>query len=221
MPLKDYYSTLQVSASATPAEIKKAYRMLAFKYHPDKNPESAFAEGHFKEIQEAYATLSHSGKRKQYDEERWLTGMYEESRNKKVINGAWLQRQSVLLRQYVQARHADKISTHNLYEYINELLSDHHMHLLEEEQPATQQAILKELLAATRYLKPEYVQLLTDRYKVLAQGDELLLQTIQQQLQESAQRAWWDAHLPYIVAAVTVILCIFMYWYGNSYKTFS
>jgi molecular chaperone DnaJ len=216
MPLKDYYTTLQVSATATPAEIKKAYRMLAFKYHPDKNPESAFAEGHFKEIQEAYATLSHSGKRKKYDEERWLTGMYEESRNKKIINGAWLLRQSVLLRQYVQAHHATKISATALYQYTNELLSDGHMHLLEQELPATQQAILKELLAATRYLKPEYMQLLTDKYKVLAQGNEHLLQTIQQQQQESAQRAWWDAHLPYIVAAVTVILCIFMYWYGNS-----
>jgi curved DNA-binding protein CbpA len=217
MPLKDYYTTLQVSATATPAEIKKAYRMLAFKYHPDKNPESAFAEGHFKEIQEAYATLSHSGKRKQYDEERWLTGMYEESRNKKVINGAWMLRQSVLLRQYVQARHADKISTHNLYEYINELLSDRHMHLLGQEQQAAQQhAILKELLATTKYMKPEYVSRLTERYNVLAQGNEHLLQTIQQQLQESTQRAWWDAYLPYIVAAVTVILCIFMYWYGNS-----
>lgn len=67
MAAKDYYKTLGVSKEATEAEIKKAYKKLAFKYHPDKNPGDKKAEEHFKEISEAYAVLSNKQKRAQYD----------------------------------------------------------------------------------------------------------------------------------------------------------
>jgi len=63
----DYYKTLGVGRTATAAEIKKAYRKLARKYHPDVNPENPDAEKKFKEIQEAYAVLSDNDRRKQYD----------------------------------------------------------------------------------------------------------------------------------------------------------
>lgn len=64
---KDFYNVLGVSKTASEAEIKKAYRSLAKKYHPDVNPNNKEAEDKFKEITEAYAVLSDSGKRKQYD----------------------------------------------------------------------------------------------------------------------------------------------------------
>jgi curved DNA-binding protein len=64
---KDYYKLLGVSESATPQEIKKAYRKLALKYHPDQNKGDKAAEAKFKEISEAYAVLSNPEKRKQYD----------------------------------------------------------------------------------------------------------------------------------------------------------
>jgi molecular chaperone DnaJ len=64
---EDYYSTLGVSRKASAADIKKAYRKLARKYHPDVNPGNPEAEQRFKQIQEAYAVLSDAEKRKQYD----------------------------------------------------------------------------------------------------------------------------------------------------------
>jgi len=63
---RDYYEILGISKDATETEIKKAYRKLAMKYHPDKNKEDD-AEGKFKEISEAYAVLSDEEKREQYD----------------------------------------------------------------------------------------------------------------------------------------------------------
>ena len=64
---QDYYKTLGVAKSATEQEIKKAFRKLAQKYHPDKNPDDKDAERKFKEVNEAYSVLSDAEKRSQYD----------------------------------------------------------------------------------------------------------------------------------------------------------
>lgn len=68
MDYKDYYQTLGLKKGATSEEIKRAYRKLAVKYHPDKNPGDKSAEEKFKEINEAYAVLSDPQKKAQYDQ---------------------------------------------------------------------------------------------------------------------------------------------------------
>lgn len=67
MEKRDYYDVLGVDKNVDDEELKKAYRKLAFKYHPDKNPNDPEAERKFKEVGEAYAVLSDSNKRAQYD----------------------------------------------------------------------------------------------------------------------------------------------------------
>lgn len=67
MDFKDYYKILDISKTATTAEVKKAYRKLAIKYHPDKNPNDKSAEAKFKEVNEANEILKDDKKRKEYD----------------------------------------------------------------------------------------------------------------------------------------------------------
>ena len=67
MPEKDYYEVLGVNKKASPEDIKRAYRKLAVKYHPDKNPGDKNAEDKFKEASNAYQVLSDPEKRKIYD----------------------------------------------------------------------------------------------------------------------------------------------------------
>ena len=68
MSTKNYYDILGVAKSATEAEIKKAYKKLAIQYHPDRNKGDKKSESKFKEINEAYQTLSDSVKKKNYDQ---------------------------------------------------------------------------------------------------------------------------------------------------------
>lgn len=71
---KNYYEILGVDSKATADELKKAYRKLSIKYHPDKNPDNKEAEEKFKEIAEAYSVLSDEEKRKKYDWEQTIGG---------------------------------------------------------------------------------------------------------------------------------------------------
>src|SRR3954469_2705086 len=67
MSKRDYYEVLGVSRASTEQEIKSAYRRLAIKFHPDKNPGDAEAEDKFKEAAEAYSVLSDAEQRRRYD----------------------------------------------------------------------------------------------------------------------------------------------------------
>ena len=87
MDFKDYYSILGVSREADQKEIKKAYRKLARKYHPDMNKDDEAAIGRFKEVQEAYEVLGDPEKRKRFDElgSRW------DSKTADDVFGDWFQ----------------------------------------------------------------------------------------------------------------------------------
>ncbi|MCQ2590280.1 MAG: DnaJ domain-containing protein [Treponema sp.] len=73
--MKNYYEVLGIEKTASADEIKKAYRSLAFKYHPDRNPDDKVAEEKFKEISAAYDVLGDETKRRNYD----LTGQADTS----------------------------------------------------------------------------------------------------------------------------------------------
>ncbi len=86
MGSKDYYQVLDLKKNASAEDIKKAYRKLALKYHPDKNPGNKDAEEKFKEISEAYAVLSDPQKKAQYDQ-FGSTGFHQRYSQEDIFRG--------------------------------------------------------------------------------------------------------------------------------------
>jgi len=84
---KDYYNVLGVNRKASDDDIKKAYKKLAFKYHPDKNAGDKQAEDRFKDISEAYAVLSDKKKRQQYDQ-FGSTGFHQRYSQEDIFRGS-------------------------------------------------------------------------------------------------------------------------------------
>lgn len=82
--MNNYYSVLGVNAETPLEEIKRSYRKLALRFHPDKNPGDAEAEAKFIEINEAYDVLSNEEKRKTYDQS--LHGSHQNNESKKADN---------------------------------------------------------------------------------------------------------------------------------------
>jgi DnaJ-class molecular chaperone len=93
--MKDFYQILGVQPNATEEEIKKAFRALAKKYHPDMHPDDATMEAKFKEINDAYAILSDSKKREKYDLERNGQNQKKEEKQTKEKKGRAEQAQKV------------------------------------------------------------------------------------------------------------------------------
>ena len=107
--MSNYYEILGVSKNATADEIKKAYRTLAFKYHPDRNQGNAAAEEKFKQISAAYDVLGDEAKRRQYD-----MGYYSES----AYSNAGSQSQQQYQRQY-QYTYSNPFGDENFWEWFN------------------------------------------------------------------------------------------------------
>jgi molecular chaperone DnaJ len=216
--LKDYYRILEIAPDATAEDIKKAYRALAFKYHPDTTADihHSFAGTHFLEIQEAYAVLGNEQKRRNYDEERWLSGMSKRARDTQVITPEWVWHEAKKLRQHMAGVDTYRMSHNALHDYVFLLLSDSHMAILQQtNEAASNQMIAQELLMSTRHLEYEYMKPVCDRIALLVPGDSVMLSAIYKQQQHSYRRSLWEKYMPALIAGVTLLLCVVMYFYSR------
>jgi len=214
--MKDYYKTLGVKPSASIQEIKKAYRALAFRYHPDKNPDNALAEAHFKELQEAYATLSVTHKRAAYDDERWLSGFGSKTNYQEAVTPAWLLNICIELNASLATMDTHRMSQRALQAYILLILTDAYLGVLLQHNDVTiNETITREILKATKNLEVKYLDEVEQRLILLAAGNVTILQEIDDLMNERMRKERYEKLFPFIVLLITLVLCACMYLYGR------
>ncbi len=214
--MKDYYKILGVKPSASLLEIKKAYRALAFKYHPDKNPGDTLSEAQFKECQEAYATLSVDHKREAYDDERWLMGMGAKTRYEDAVTPSWLLKICTELNASLATMDTHRLSHRALQAYILLILEDAHLAILiKEGDTDIQGKVIAEIRKAADKLEIKYISEIEQKLVILAAGNNEWLHIIYDYTKGRQKQERYEKFFPYIIMAITLALCYFMYLFGN------
>ncbi len=169
--MMDYYKTLEVAPSASYDDIKKSYRRLALKYHPDKNSGNFESHRLFTEINQAYRILSSEESRKRYDSTYRI-------RMRPVTPQVFLQKFRDI-RNFVSSRGKSKISQAALLRALTNLLSDSNIeYLSSKSNEDINQRIVEEVLKCCDFLPSADVEKVTDRLLLLSGSNKKITQKI-------------------------------------------
>ncbi|HTL10797.1 MAG TPA: J domain-containing protein [Chitinophagaceae bacterium] len=210
--LKDYYKTLGIPPTASSLQVKKSFRLLALRFHPDKNPGNAAAEASFREVQEAYEVLSDEAKREEYNYKRWYARSLRQPFAHAAVTAAAVMEECRRLARYVNKVSAFRIEYDGLSHHIRQLLSSGNIGLLQ--QAADKQApaiVIESLLPATAALPYRYIEPICLLLLQLAADNALLTQKIQVFQRQQEQKYKWQRLLPLLVLLATVLLCWMIY----------
>jgi curved DNA-binding protein CbpA len=209
MPLKDYYLILEVEPQASDADIRSSYRKLAMQLHPDRRPNDQVAAAQFREVQEAYDTLTDPHKKEMYLQQRW----YEQSQGRRMTGMKALTPVSVLkdilhLDKYISLQNPYHLDKAGLLDYLLQTLSPEAVELLRKEPDKEILAVVfTTTLNCARHLKPEQAMALTDRLQVLAASEPRLQPQLDNYLRTIRSERFWERLRIPILLLVSLLIC--------------
>lgn len=211
MSSKDYYQLLGVKSNASTEEIKKSYRRLALKYHPDKNPGDLLAEAVFKEIAEAYDVLSDAKKREDYHYKRFYTYNYkyaaaQTATPQSILNDA------IKLQKLIEKADPFRINRDALLFQLQQILSaDNLSLLLEKKQAGINKAIVETILIVCKPLQYTYSEIIAEQLCILAIGNDNLEKKISEFLNNQRKKDTWRRYKVVAALLVAIILCLIIF----------
>ena len=209
MPVKDYYRTLNVPAQASIEEIKKAYRLLAQQYHPDKNNNDPYSIAYFSEIKEAYETLTNPFKKDIYLQERWYNRATDNKRTREVITPVTILKEVLEFEKYTSTMDVFRMDKERLFSYINELLSEEAIsQLLQFNEPEINQQIVLTLLKPVRLLKSQKALLLKERLFKITTGNNKIHLLISDTIRKIQREEKWKKYEWVFVLLITLVILL-------------
>ena len=226
--MTDYYKLLGVLPTATTEEIKKAYRQLALKYHPDRNPGDKNSEAFFKRVTEAYTILSDPEERESYNWEYKKSQQTSRNQNQQQKRAEPKQEPQVTpkvilavfqdIKKKVVGIDKSRINQSALYNSLNDLLSVNNLNfLISWGDTKTNNQIISEVMTCCKVLPYPYVEKLSPKLAKLAGSDN---DTIQKIFSFNKQQKYWSYWTRYkgvaIIAAVVLFFVIISNMDNNS-----
>ena len=212
MYLKDYYKTLEVAPVATELEIKKAFRRLALKYHPDKNEDNTFATVHFRELQEAYEILSDKQQREEYNYKRWYARSLGKPFQASFKTPSPILSECRRLAEYVASTNIFQVDFDGLSYHIRQLLNDNNIAILQQynERPVNQQ-VAQYIMDASKSLPFHYIPPIKELLLRVSDKDSAMTNNILLFSKQRQQNESWNKYRFLAVTFATLVLCWIIY----------
>lgn len=208
---KNYYLILGVPPNATSEEIKRSFRTLANKYHPDKNYGDPLAEAAFKELAEAYEVLSDQRKRSAYHSEKFSSVSYR-FQNESALSLSSLFHELEQLHSFVSMADPFRIDRDTLHLRLQNLTSASKMLLLKKER--NQQRIeqyIDHLIFISEPLSYKQIKELFEKLLPLVDADPRVAAKCNKHLKIKKQKDNWNKSKPLIAMLLALILCFLIF----------
>ncbi len=215
MQLKDYYKTLDVEPVATQQEIKKSFRRLALKFHPDKNAGNPVAEAQFKEIQEAYEILSDPEQRKEYNYKRWHLRSIGQAYSERPLTPAAILEECRALKLYIDSMSIFRVDYDLVSQHIRQLINSSSIGILQQfNDTPTNLEIVKTIIQAARPLPIRYFLPISQLLLQLGAADPIA-SMVKSQIHEKRLHAKWDIYKWVVMLIITTLLIWLMIEFGK------
>lgn len=218
MSFQDYYKILECSPQASLIEIKKSYRALAWRFHPDRNSADPKATQYFQEIQAAYEVLSNPLKRKSYDNELKVKGQYSSFAKDNVSSVEQVLKQSKDLVDFIKSLDRRVINNDALTDFVLSLLNKDNIALMLRANDADKNAELSSnvLLASESIVSSKLFGEIAEQLFLLhADENSGLHQRIKEAINSRLLKERQNKLVPYaafaIIAIVILIMCIILF----------
>jgi molecular chaperone DnaJ len=213
MSLKDYYKILGVSSAASLQDIKKSYRRLALKHHPDKNQGNKISEAKFKEIHEAYKVLSDEKKRQDYNHKKFdrKYGLHKKSPTTPETAHS-IFRKSEELKKKVSQMDADRINREALYQQLQNIFSAYNIALLKADNNRhINRILIKNALEVSRHLDYNASLKISTLLQSFIYRDDEAHRVIQRFLEQQKLYWFWMKYKLLFAFIIAAILCFLIY----------
>lgn len=216
MHLKDYYSILEVETSATLPEIRKAYRKLAHRFHPDKNQGDPYAAAQFAEIKEAYEVLSDPSKKEYYLQQRWYNKSTGKRKTQDIITPVSVLKQLLELDKFVYGLDIHRMDKQGLADYAGSILSGNIIaQLIPFNESHVNKQIIQVALQAMEPLDTKQVSVIITALYKLADDDPESKKNIKEFHDRKSQKEKVEKYQPLILLVIVMVICFLIWLMGR------
>ncbi|MDI3321804.1 DnaJ domain-containing protein [Pinibacter soli] len=211
--MKDYYKTLNIPVNASPVDIKKAYRVLAMRFHPDKNVGDKYAEAFFKELQEAYSVLSKPHERRVYTQKRFYnTVTAQKFEANATLTPVHFSEECKQLETYVRSLDFFRMDKPGLHAHIVKLLSPSAIHMLDRfGDMSINEKIIEAILNSAQPLPLIFAKDVANRLSGIQSKSAQSSERITAFMKRKKQEALWERYKLPILIIIIMFICVIIY----------